>query len=707
MPISLDLGALVASVNVQMQRELKMITGAFAQLGAWLGQRLAAVRPFERQTRGYPELRFVRGALTVAIDASQRGTLAVPDPRSTLQRMGDTFFGPFREIPTMVSTEYREARLLSALTGSLVRMVRAVEEAINRHTPPGPEMFALNQPGRASDIFGAAGMAAWALLGGTTPAGIRSGSGHAQAGGMGQLLQIMSNATTLQSTVAALNPERVTGVFGGVHEQVQQLVEHLGLSDTSAAGSESETDAQEAASVGLPALLDTVVRGLAGTLLILPLLPHLMGPIMAAAQLRVQDMLLRTFRAIEASVIGMRAQVIELVLVRLPRMGEQAYDVLRVVERLAIAYVDAGTRFAELLLETFLTTFEPFLKDLSKFIQRIEQFIRAILDALEAVLDYDLMGALLDAIGYYDWPGWIREMLPEPVPLTIRDVVESAFSAGRSAVQTSLDAFIQGIQNLLGTRAGRWLDEQFGLNLRVRARGLRSTVNILLSDTPAPVLGAPIELRGTDMPDLFAAFFGRSVESLASVGQAMARLQGSAGQVVDAGAEMMAAMSYRFDRFAGQAARMGSVAQYETVAQSAAAASEALYGDQVQQLAERSGSRRQADALAQWFERQVAEGGFTLIQEALPLYIGGMQEYWTGANAPAGRFGRASNLPSYTPTSPHIIDRRVRLRRVEMPRLTLRVPGHALDDALAALLAGHFKTQVEQAYATGLDALPD
>lgn len=688
MPISLDLAALAMSVDARMQKELKTIAGAFAQLGAWLGERLESIQAFEQQTRGYPELRFLRGALGAKVDASQHGGLRVS--ASLGQRISEMVIAPFREHPPFQAlevavsnvldsmTDYREAMLIPRAITAAARVVGSIEEAINRMTPPTAETFSLRGTGRRGDAIGAMGMAVWALFGGTTPAGGRGGPDHEASGGFGLLLR--------------------------AQEHLAQIVDEAGIGSGSSGGSGGDTGG----SVGIPAMLDTAVRGIAGTLLLLPLLPEMMASILAGVRVRMHDRMLDVFEEIEATVQAMRAQVIEFVLVRLPAIAETAYDVLMVVRDVAVAYVDGATRFLEMAARALVDTYRPFLDELSGFIQRLEKLIRAIVGGFERILDIDLMPILLGLIGYYDWPSALRDRLPEPPVITLRDVVEGAFTAGRTMTQATLVSFLEGVLVVLNT-GGRLLELIPGVDLesaRVRVGGAQRIAEVLFSDTPEPVLGGPIRLRGTEMPDLFSAFFGSSVQSLASVGEMMLRVQDSAGRILDAGAEALLEMGHTFDQFADRAARMGSRRAYRNAVLAAVSAGEQLFGDQVRMLADRARSRGQADRLARGFEHVVAEEGFGLLEVALPIYVRGMRDYWTGANAPSARFARASELPDYAPTSPHILDRRARLGRVVMNTLTLRVTG-PFDDRLAERVASHFKAQVEQAYETGLQNLPD
>jgi hypothetical protein len=77
-----------------------------------------------------------------------------------------------------------------------------------------------------------------------------------------------------------------------------------------------------------------------------------------------------------------------------------------------------------------------------------------------------------------------------------------------------------------------------------------------------------------------------------------------------------------------------------------------------------------------------------------------MRYFWWGSTR------AAKPAPAkVTPTSPHILARRVRMERVRMNRLTIHLPGRSLNDDLIAEVARRFKGAVEDAYRTAVNQL--
>jgi hypothetical protein len=129
----------------------------------------------------------------------------------------------------------------------------------------------------------------------------------------------------------------------------------------------------------------------------------------------------------------------------------------------------------------------------------------------------------------------------------------------------------------------------------------------------------------------------------------------------------------------------------ERFGRDAAGLANRLYDDQIRTL----GERIQAQPIGA-FERWLAGDGFRIIQAAIPLYIAEMRAWWR-EQARAGE----ESMVEITPTSPHILARRVRLGRVRVPRLTLRANGRAHDEALVRELAQRFHDAVRAAYSDG------
>jgi hypothetical protein len=279
--------------------------------------------------------------------------------------------------------------------------------------------------------------------------------------------------------------------------------------------------------------------------------------------------------------------------------------------------------------------------------------------------------------------------------------------ATRAVVLADLDVLTKVAPSLLdtvlnGTRAfaqaldawGQWV-QGLTVVLFIIDREVLSKVDALLTLSPLPAALPPsppppkTPLAG--FPDVYEALFGggRAAELVATIdrfgGEAREGIQGALSGAVFLLDELGAKFGYEAQR----AATMGTVTGMRELALGSAELAERVFGPEAELLQEQLAGRR-PDELARTFEEALTAGGFALVGNAIPAYVGELRRFWAERRPPAER-----------PTSPHILARHGRLGGVRVPRMTVRARGRAPDAELATLVAARFRDAVGEAYVGG------
>lgn len=210
-------------------------------------------------------------------------------------------------------------------------------------------------------------------------------------------------------------------------------------------------------------------------------------------------------------------------------------------------------------------------------------------------------------------------------------------------------------------------------------------------------------------PNLLDTFTGGPL-NLANLGASLeilglqARL--STLQIFNAGALALDQSAVAFDESARAVTLLGDRQRYADIVAWSERMGGVLYDDQIGTLQGRVGRV----GFGRDYDAFLVRRGFEVMEAIVPLYIDAMRDYWRDRvlGRAEGNFAPRSGLPAYDlPTSPHLLDRRARLGRVRVPRMTVRAPARPVTRDLADAVAAHFKTEVERVYAVGLDRLPD
>ncbi|HEX5368527.1 MAG TPA: hypothetical protein VFY10_03850, partial [Dehalococcoidia bacterium] len=167
-------------------------------------------------------------------------------------------------------------------------------------------------------------------------------------------------------------------------------------------------------------------------------------------------------------------------------------------------------------------------------------------------------------------------------------------------------------------------------------------------------------------------------------------------ETIRRGRDGLSELSTVFDKASKAAAVYSPDKRFEGIADNAATMAEQVFGDEVTREREAAASRK-PDKVALAFEHWLADAGFQLIGQVMPVYIKEIASYWREQVEQ----GEELTAP-VTPTSPRILRQRAVLGKVVLPRLTLRAPPRTeLDQPLLGSLRDNFVTAIERAYTQG------
>lgn len=426
----------------------------------------------------------------------------------------------------------------------------------------------------------------------------------------------------------------------------------------------------------LPAVLAEVGRGLTGGVLATLRLSQLLEVIMQSGGLAFRIQMLATLRRFESRIQLMRRNVLDIVYVGLQAHARRGVAVVSALNVFVMDNLRYYAKLGQVLGSGVAFGVRNYLLELSEYLRWWTDLIERVRSGIQSVLDFDLMPFLARTLGI---PPFIIDLLPLP-KVTVDDLLSIATGFGTVAIGATLNQWLLGVERIL--HAGNLVvsDEPGVLPLYKRVRALRYALNTVLT-RPAP-LPAEARLPSTPLasaPNVYAAFFGAGLP----FADVRANLTQDLGGIFGAGSYALQRLSGAFESAAARAASLGRVDQYEAITANAISQSSAIFGAQELELRPRT-----ADQLGGAFEQWIAHGGFELVGDGLAVYTSEMQRYWQEHGAEP-------------PTSPHILDRRRPLGRVQMPRLVIRAAGRQVDAALISDIAAQFQSAVRDAFSRG------
>jgi len=660
MPISIDFEAIAAAFKPQLLWQMNPAWADILRVAKWLSKRRSEARDLAWQSRGFPALRFYRGALTVTIDHSQFGSLYQPQKATftgVVKASAKRFWQGLKYAGTAVKQELIMPRFLSAAVDTLA----AILASMRRFSTPTKAMFDLTVKRTASDLIGQIAMFI-----------------RLSIVSLDDIAKVIKDAIFLKETVRELFKSKPQQ--SGISDQISSAGKGKG---------------------GLAQSLQEVGRWITGAILILPLLPKMIASILQAAALRFKSMLLTILQGIEAKVFAMRRQVIDLFAVDLRDMGRQAYDLLLAAQFIIVGSLDYYANFVYLFMTQTLTAIQSYLQQLSRFMQVIVIVVGTLRNIIETVLYFDLMPLILAVLPI---PNIILKRFKMPKFYVI-DLIKSVMKGAAVGGAIILFAIFDAAEKLASTSpAVRLIDWLTNANIVKRLRAGKKVFAEIFKATITdtyPAGNPPLDFKHiTPFPDLYKAFMGGG--TLADLKKFMTDLKDQLVfglfKILWHGVTLLERIGSTFSQSARKASTLGSVARFRAMANFASNLAHDLYGKQAEELRKRIALRR--DPFIEKFEGLIARGGFYLIGSVIPAYINELRQFWQQQSSRKETI--RTSATKALPTSPHILAHRERLARVKLPRLTIRLPGRRLDDELKELTAVKFKLAIEQAYQTGL-----
>ncbi|MDX3452477.1 hypothetical protein PV396_11055 [Streptomyces sp. ME02-8801-2C] len=663
MPV--DLTAVAARFAAAFALQLKGAAMAQLAIGPVLTKRKAAAVLVERATRQYPVLRFEGDALTLSLAPGQSLTGLEPPPSlgSSLAQGGLDFLHGIARA-TAPFAEDSQDTAITRLLGGAERALRDIEEAVRRSATPTARMF---DPGRAtaSDLFGSAAL------------GFRAA---AEAGGTGGALdrfrgQIEGAAKALQpparpDDAAAANSAAVGGTSQPATSTVGQP-ESTGREQSLPAGPDLAQSLDESARLLTAGLLGTIA-----------------GPALLSALLNVAAGILRavavdTLAEAERTVLDLRRTAFETAFTELSGLARRGSALAIGAHGVIASNIAFQLRFAQLFFSTVSSGVAGFLTALSGYLADMVALLNAVPAMLTAFTAFDLTKLWQSKLG--DVVGWV-------VDFSLDDLLDADGRRPNSLLHLQLsDAVLDARVLTLGlsdtlAHAQELVDALFGYNSKGYV-------------TPELVETAPLAFRSA-FPNLADGLFGggrgrRVTDAVDRLGSAV---RGGLGGALESAGTALTGLAAEFAADAARAARLGDGGPLTGLGERSAHSADLVLRPEV--TASRP-ARGALDPLAGSFESWLAGGGFALLGEAIPAYVGQLAAYWEA------RLTETTELTGQAlPTSPHILRRRALLEAVEVPRVLLRAtPGRELDETLADAVAEQLATAVRGAYRTGLREL--
>jgi hypothetical protein len=575
MPIDFD--AVAAAFSGPLDHELHQLRLIFTRMGDFFDDALKDVEKRERKMHAYPLLDWRGDALTVTLDSSQLGMLALPaTPQGTLgARMLDTVTGAAHSFVAgigWISTAVMQELIIPRTVQIVPQALDAILASLERFPSPSVGMFDPRQR-TLSDLFGELGV------------GFRALAASREA-----VKRFRDGVEAVQFANVVINPP----------------------------------DASPAAEVPLPERLQVLGGQILDALLILPLVSGLilaeLTPAVDAAKLA----LLQGFAEVEAKGERFRAAAADLILQGVHAGGDAA----RFVEAAAgilPTYVAFASGFIVLWADQLLTGVRNYLTAVSDWVRNYTRWMAAIVSALDGLMDINLTPFILTVLGA---PGFLLKLLPDPPDFTLGQLISTGTDVLTSSpTRWALRQWLGSVALVARTAPfiGDWLAR--------RIDALAEALDILLTPTqtppeaqlpsmaPFPNIGEGLfgggraEAIGNALIE-----FGEAVRSL--VAGTLRTAATAAANLGEVGAEM-----------ARRAASIDAPGQFAAVARRAHDQADAAFAGPLAEV--RSEMDRQGrDALVDPFEAAVAGGGIQAAAAAIPTYVQEVRRYWEQRQPP-------------------------------------------------------------------------
>ena len=652
MPI--DFVAVAARFEAAFAAQLKNVTVAQKLLDPVLAKRSAAGRAVELATRQFPIVLFQNGAVTLRLAPSQRGVLTLAKPPTSighgLAAGGLAFLDGLANATRPLRADSQERAIPRFLT-SADRALAVVEASVRKFAVPTPGMFDPD-PRTASDLFGLAALAFRALA-------------EASAKG-GRIQRLGTQVRTAMDVFQA----PATGDRPPTADEVPRTPDER---------------------------LDAMASALLGAIGIVGSLPGLLHTLFEGTRIRLHQVVLDEFGAIERIVLDLRRTAFQAVFAGLSGLAARGVDLVRGAMDVVGRNILFSLRFWGVLGGFLAVGVRDFVVRFGRYLRDFLRFTGVLPSLLDAVTRFDLTELLRSKLGRVTGaiPSFGLGDLLDASGHNVNTALELKLNLALDAAEAALDRLTLGIPFLLISDTYRFLYRELH-----RARRLvRELFDSHGSGSALPVLRETAPLRfHSDMPNVGDTLFRDHAAGLHAVvdrlGMALRRGASGALSRTERGFGRLA------DEFAADAGRVGVARGLDRIGARSDALADLVFGPEV--TAQREAVRtRVTDAVARAFESWLADGGFLVVGGVIDGYVRELASYWRAQLTE----GTELTAP-ITPTSPHLLRKRAVLGRVVVPRLTLRAaPGRELDEELANAVAAQFAAAVRDAHRTGRERL--
>jgi hypothetical protein len=565
MPI--DFEAIVAPFRVQFFLQRRTINQVFEDLGKLFAARKREVEARELATQNLPVYFFSGEALSVWLDASQHGALALdagpPKPISwdDVAAPFEAFYAGILTAETMVRSEW----VLPGSLGALAAGVHLIAASIERYKEPTSKMFDVQAKRPASDLFG-------------------------QVALFFRLLDDPATAIQVNTFVRGILEMR---------EVLNKLFP--------AAPKGQGTDLAEAS------------LAVGGAALLVPLGARLLENIGEEMQLAFQLRLLERFRAIEEDVFRLRRSIIDFFYVDLRKMGRGILEWLQVSQ----AVTACSLNFYDRVLREYLDEVTKWLHTVGPALKEFGDKLVKLLDALgpysEKLLDMDIGSALTYGTILFSDIGSLRLgdlNDPEKLQALIDWVNDKEGDLGILGLPVA--GRIQALKEVLSIAKG-------ATQLPLAPEATLPDVS-KLAQFPS-FYDAFFGTGALDLPDS-AKRMSEAGKNAETLGNAFTNLGKAAKTNVDTilttGVEGLRKVSERFSRGGTMAAELGSAARYREVIRRSSDLADTVVNWKEYQ----DSFQPHRDPVAEAMESWLADSHFALLSRTLPLYVAEMLDYW-------------------------------------------------------------------------------
>jgi hypothetical protein len=433
-------------------------------------------------------------------------------------------------------------------------------------------------------------------------------------------------------------------------------------------------------------------EALAG-IVVIGTLPGLIENLLTGLVSRLRLMVLDELAGIERQVLDFRGDAFEAVFGGLTRLADRGAHLVGGAHQVIAANVAFQLTFYRAFGTDLAFGVRHFVASLTEFLGDVVDVLTWLPTLLQAVTRFELTDVVSSALG------WITE---HTINISLDNLLNDDGTAVNRTLQGRLnwliDKFEAGLRKVNKNRVVRWVAGDYlkrGLRMAASARWLVRELFVSGGPTDAiPRLpeAAPLVFH-SDFPNLGETVFGAATRAgvVAGVDRIENALRTGVGTALGRTARGFDDLAAEFTSDAARSATVD--ARLARVATQADRLADTVFGPEV------TGQRRERpeETVARAFESWLATGGFLLVGEVIPGYVGELAAHWRATLTEGTEL-----TAELTPTSPHILRKRATLGKVAVPRLRIHGGfGTEPDEEFADAVADRFAGAVRGAYGTG------